>query len=268
MHTIPLAAPLFIVREECQRDLLGVFQKLKSIGFDGVELVGLFGYTPEQIREFSRVCQLPVIGDHVPYRQFLADPHKVIDAHAEMGCSYITVAELPMDDFPSVAENLTRFSAEMARKNMRLLYHNHDYELWQKIEGRETLAWLMDNVPSKTLAMEIDLGWIEIGGGNCKEYLTRYRDRCPVIHLKDYYATSPAEIGHVHDFSPARGGAEHGQFEFRPTGYGVMNFPALLPLCLACKPEWLVIDHDLAYERDSFEDLRISLEYTKALLAL
>ncbi len=30
-----------------------------------------------------------------------------------------------------------------------------------------------------------------------------------------------------------------------------------MPLCLACKPKWFVVDHDLAYERDSYEDLKM-----------
>ena len=56
---------------------------------------------------------------------------------------------------------------------------------------------------------------------------------------------------------------ETGFFEFRPTGYGLLNFPKLMPLCLAFNPAWFVPDHDLAYERDSFEDLRRSYEYVK-----
>ena len=48
----------------------------------------------------------------------------------------------------------------------------------------------------------------------------------------------------------------------------ILDLPRLMPLCLDCQPQWLVMDHDLAYERDSFEDLRLSLEYTRSLLAM
>jgi hypothetical protein len=30
-------------------------------------------------------------------------------------------------------------------------------------------------------------------------------------------------------------------------------------------PEWLITDHDCAYERDMYQDLKISLEYVRNL---
>ena len=72
----------------------------------------------------------------------------------------------------------------------------------------------------------------------------------------------------MREFVPQRGTAERGHFEFRPTGYGVLNLPRLMPLCLRCHPEWFVMDHDLAYERDIYSDLKLSLDYVRGLLSL
>lgn len=118
------------------------------------------------------------------------------------------------------------------------------------MEGKAALQYILDNTRPETLALEPDLGWMEVGGGDCAWYLATYRDRCPVIHLKDYYSSDNSKLGRVRDFVPARGGADRGHFEFRPTGYGVLNLPKLMPLCLSCEPTWFVMDHDLAYERD------------------
>ena len=57
-----------------------------------------------------------------------------------------------------------------------------------------------------------------------------------------------------------------GCFEFRPVGYGVLNIARLMPLCLACRPDWLVMDHDMAYDRNPYGDLKLSLDYTRDLL--
>ena len=151
---------------------------------------------------------------------------------------------------------------------MRLLFHNHDGELIDRVEGKAALQYILDNTRPETLALEPDLGWMEVGGGDCAWYLATYRDRCPVIHLKDYYSSDNSKLGRVRDFVPARGGADRGHFEFRPTGYGVLNLPKLMPLCLDCEPTWFVMDHDLAYERDPYEDLKLSLDYTRALLKM
>ena len=48
----------------------------------------------------------------------------------------------------------------------------------------------------------------------------------------------------------------------------MLNLPKLMPLFLSCEPAWFVMDHDLAYERDPSEDLKLSLDYTRALLKM
>jgi hypothetical protein len=89
-----------------------------------------------------------------------------------------------------------------------------------------------------------------------------------VIHLKDIYAQDFSKIGPRVSHGDARNSAATGYFEFRPTGYGTVNFARLLPYCLDCNPEWLVADHDLAYGRDSFCDLKLSRDYIATLLAI
>ncbi len=163
---------------------------------------------------------------------------------------------------------LIKIGEQAQKSGITLLYHNHDHELIDHVAGQELLDVILSSTPKQVLSFEPDLGWIEIGGGNCEYYLTRYLDRCPVIHLKDYYSADRSKHGFVRDFLPRRGSAEEGFFEFRPTEYGILNLARLMPLCLRCAPDWFVMDPDLAYERDSFADLKLSLDYVKTLLSL
>ena len=268
MKSIKMASPLYILREDCQRDLAGVLQKLAQIGFDGIEFLGFFGHSAQEVKQMLEENHLEALGNHVPYAELLADAEGILAFHEAVGCRYLTVADLPLQDLPAVSAALDDLARKAKQHSIRLLYHNHDQELIEKTDDQENLSYLMDRIRPETLALEPDLGWMEIGGGDPAWYLRTYRDRCPVIHLKDYYATDNRLLGRVREFVPARGTAERGLFEFRPTGYGVLNLPKLMPLCLACDPEWMVMDHDLAYERDSYEDLRLSLEYTKTLIAM
>ena len=268
MKKIKMASPLYILRNECERDLANVLRKLAQIGFDGIEFLGFFGHSAEEVKQMLLANGLEALGNHVPYQQLMADGEAILSFHQTVGCAYLTVADVPMDDLQLVAAKLDALAQKAAGKGIRLLDHNHDQELIEKTDGKENLACIMDCTKPETLSLEPDLGWIEIGGGNAAWYLERYVDRCPVIHLKDYYASDNSLLGRVREFVPERGTAERGHFEFRPTGYGVLNLPKLMPLCLRCDPEWFVMDHDLAYERDSYDDLRLSLEYTRALLAM
>lgn len=268
MKKIRMASPLYILRDQCEQNLAAVLKKLAELGFEGIEFLGFFGHSAQEVREMLRENGLAALGNHVPFRELTEDAEGVLSFHQAVGCSYLTVSELPLEDFTAVSAEIDSLAQKAAGKGIKLLYHNHDQELLEKTGGKENLAWILDNTKPGSLSFEPDLGWMEIGGGSCAEYLTKYADRCPVIHLKDYYASDNGKLGRVREFLPARGTAEQGFFEFRPTGYGVLNLPKLMPLCLRCSPEWFVIDHDLAYERDSFEDLKLSLDYARGLLAM
>lgn len=268
MKNIKMASPLYILRDECEQDLAAVLHKLAQLGFDGIEFLGFFGHSAEEVRKMLDDNGLQALGNHVPYRELIEDTEGILSFHQAVGCAYLTVSELPLEIFSDVAAKLDEIARLAAEKGIRLLYHNHDQELIEKTDGKENLAYILDNTRPDTLYLEPDLGWIEIGGGDCAQYLTAYVDRCPVIHLKDYYSSDNSKLGRVREFVPARGTAQRGHFEFRPTGYGVLNLPKLIPLCLACDPEWFVMDHDLAYERNSYDDLKLSLDYTRALLAM
>jgi sugar phosphate isomerase/epimerase len=274
MHPVKLASPLYILREQCAVDLFSVLKKLKDTGFDGVEFLGFFGHGADEVRRCLDEFEFRALGNHVPYKSFLDDISGTLDFHATVGCGYITVSDWGESGFPGsptwdqTLAGLIKISEHAQKYGITLLYHNHDNELIDHVNGHELMDVILASTPKQVVSFEPDLGWIEIGGGNCEYYLTRYVDRCPVIHLKDYYSADRSKHGFVRDFVPQRGSAEQGYFEFRPTGYGVLNLARLMPLCLRCDPEWFVMDHDLAYERDSFADLKLSLDYVRTLLSL
>lgn len=270
MNKIQYASPLYILRDRCAEDFYAVLKELKDSGFDGVEFLGLFGHPFAEVKGWMDELELLPLGDHVAYKKLLEEGDSLLKAYASLGCKYLTVADVPLEGILQGDEKLFVSLEDMIKRasdcGLRLQYHNHDQELIEKRDGVEALEILMDRLADHGLCLEIDLGWAEIGGASCEKYLKKYKDNCPVIHLKDYYSSDNSLLGRVREFVPARGTPQRGSFEFRPTGFGVLNLPKLMPLCLACKPEWFVMDHDLSYERDPFEDLRWSLEYVKRLV--
>ncbi|WFR55447.1 TIM barrel protein [Anaerocolumna sp. AGMB13025] len=272
MKNIKIAAPLYILREECKKDLFSVLEKLKSLGFEGIEFLGFFGKKPEDIRNKMDELGLIAIGNHVDYYDFKKDIKGTIQVHKVIGCNYITIGGLPKEKFPDKAlteqyiADVNYIGRCCLEQGITLLYHNHDKELVYKTNGTYFLEEILDQVPAENLAFEPDLGWMAIGGAKPEYFLDKYSERCKIIHLKDYYAKDTLKIGNVLELEDRKGDKEHSFFEFRPVGYGILNIPALMKSILNCKPQWLLADHDLAYERDSYYDLKISLEYIKNLL--
>ena len=271
MKSIKIASPMFILRNECKENLLEVLEKLSNLGFDGVELLGLYDNEPIAIRDKLDELSLTAIGNHVDYTTFAAHTDETIAAHKLIGCDYITISGPDQQNIPNPSymqkylDDVIEIGKKCNDHKIRLLYHNHAYELKNKIDDVYLLDYILNHVSEEHLGFEADLGWIAIAGGNPLAYLKRYLTRCPVIHLKDFYADSIEGIGDISKLGDQRGGSDNANFEFRPTGYGIVNTPALLNHVNACEPDWLVVDHDLAYDRDTYQDLKLSLDFVKNL---
>jgi len=240
-----IGSPLFILREECEKDLMSVLDKLAQIGYDGVEFLGFFGRKPSEIKQKLDSCGLTATGNHVAFDEFAKNTDKIIDEHKEIGCKYITIGNGNGGDL----KQLEKIGEKVKSAGMKLLFHNHAEELKISESGKTILENIFDNTNPDLLYCELDFGWIGIGGANPEYFAQKYRNRCPVAHFKDYINTNNG-------------------FLFRPTGYGIINNAGLYAIVSDCDspPEWYVMDHDLAYERDSYYDLKISLEYFRNLI--
>jgi len=269
---VKIGSPVYILREEAQKDLAGVMRRLSEIGYEGIELTGLFGRTAQEVRGYADALGFPVMGDHVPLERIEAEPDAVFAEREALGVEYLTIgvgrALLQGGDAQGDAQGdaherqaIERIGA-CARKVKAAgyvpLYHNHNYDAF----FLEALADACSDI-----ALEPDVGWMLFAGQDPARILAKYSTRCPVIHLKDIYVEDAAKLGPdvslgaLVDRDPALGG-----FAFRPTGYGVANIPALWPLCAACRPAWLVMDHDCAYARDPYDDMRLGYAYLRDLL--
>ena len=270
MNDIKIAAPMFILREQCAKGrMFEVLEKEKNMGFDGVELVGFWDKSPTALKEKLNELEFSPMGNHIGYPELETDPEGVLSRHLEAGFPYITIGGIPLPGqagFETAAERINQLGPKFRESGITLLYHNHDFEIQKLPDGRWILDAILEAIDSTAMALEADLGWMQIAGADPDEFLIRYPDRIPVVHLKDFYASDPKAIHYTPDLEEHRGGAEHAHFEFRPLGYGLSDLPVLVPKALALNPDWVVVDHDLSYERNPYYDLQMSLDYLLNLL--
>lgn len=272
MNKPPIGSPLYIVRDACQKDLFQALARLQAIGFDGIEFQGFFGKGAGEIRRCLDDLGLEALGSQVNIRSLREDAAGFLAFHETLRIPYMTIAGYSPDELlhgtQAVVDELHRYAKQAAGHGITLLYHNHDWELTCKKDGVSAMELLLDAADPALLQVEPDIGWMEIVQEDAARYLRKYKGRCPIIHIKDYYTSDHSLIGKVHDFGPNRGPKERGSYEFRPAGYGVCNLPGLLPLCLESAPKWLVTDHDMSYERDPYFDLELGLDYLRALVQM
>ena len=245
---LPVAVQVYSVRDDAKADLRGTLQKIKDMGYDGVEFAGLYDYDPADIKKMCEDIGLVPLSAHVPYRDMVAAPEAVLSQYVTIGCKYVVVPYLVEEDrpgnegFADVIKNV-KMLGEVAKKlGLTLLYHNHDFE-FLKIDGKYALEILYDEVPADLLQTELDVCWVNVGGEVPADYIRKYTGRAPVVHLKDFYGEKSDdmyELIGIDKKAPKR----PGNFEFRPVGSGLQDFPAILEAAHDAGATWVVVEQD------------------------
>ena len=101
----PVAIQVYSVRDDAAKNLYGTLKALKQMGYDGVEFAGLYGHTPEEVRDMCADLGLNPISAHVPYLDMIADPEGVLGQYATIGCKFVAVPYLTEEYRPAVPEN-------------------------------------------------------------------------------------------------------------------------------------------------------------------
>ncbi len=272
---LPIALQLYSVRNDMAQDFKGTLQKVKDMGYDGVEFAGLYDNSPEDIKAMCAEIGLTPISAHVPLADMLADVDKVISDYKTIGCEYIVVPYVTEERRPGgelfmqMVEEIRAIGEKAKAAGLVLLYHNHDFEFTKLESGEFGLDYLYNAVPADLLQTELDECWVRYAGQDPVEYLKKYSGRAPVVHLKDYYVEGEqvgdpyALIGLNEDEKKA-----NTAFEFRPLGYGVQDVPALVKTAEEVGSKWLIVEQDQpSLGKTPIECVEMSIEYLKNLKA-
>ena len=267
---LPVAVQVYSVRDDAKADLRGTLEKIKEMGYDGVEFAGLYGNSPEEIKKMCEEIGLVPISAHVPYLDMMGAPKGILKKYAEVGCKFVAVPYLSADyrpeggNFGEVIENVKMLGKVAKDLGMTMLYHNHDFE-FVKIDGKYALDILYDEVPAEYLQTELDTCWVNIGGENPADYILKYTGRAPVVHLKDFHgekSDNMYELIGIKSDAPKR----PSNFEFRPVGSGLQDFPSILAAAEKAGAQWVVVEQDNpSMGLTPMESIAKSREYLKTI---
>ena len=80
---------VYSVRDDAERDFKGTMQKIKDMGYDGVELAGLYGMKPAEVKAILEEVGLVPLSAHVPFQELEADIEGTVAQYKEIGMQYI-----------------------------------------------------------------------------------------------------------------------------------------------------------------------------------
>jgi sugar phosphate isomerase/epimerase len=259
-----------------EQDFKGTLQKVKALGYDGVEFAGLFNNTPAEVNAMCKEIGLVPISAHVPLADMLADVDKVVADYKAVGCEYIVVPYVTEERRPGgekfyqMVDEIRAIGEKCKAAGLTLLYHNHDFEFKKLESGEYGLDYLYANVASDLLQTELDQCWVKYSGLEPVEYLKKYTGRAPVVHLKDFHIEGKQEgdpyalIG-LNENETKKTSA----FEFRPLGNGVQDIPAIIAAAKEAGSKWLVVEQDQpSMGKSPIECAATSMEYLKSIGAV
>lgn len=245
---LPIAVQVYSVRNDAKADLRGTLEKIKKMGYDGVEFAGLYKIAPADIAQMCKELELVPISAHVPYTEMMGAPKAVLAQYAEIGCKFVAIPSLGSIYRPGgkgweeTVENIKMLGKVAKSYGIQLLYHNHDFE-FAKLNGKYALDEMYDTIPADLLQTELDVCWVNIGGEDPAAYVRKYTGRSPLVHLKDFFGTKSEnmyELIGVQSTAVQR----PTDFELRPVGSGVQDVPSILKASEDAGASWIVVEQD------------------------
>jgi sugar phosphate isomerase/epimerase len=201
---------LYSVRRELKQDLPGTLAKLKSIGFDLVEVAGTDGVSADDLRKALDAAGQRALAIHAPYERLRDDLASVVKDAKALGATWVVCPWIPHAEPSYTAQNnadaialFNKVGAELKRAGLRFAYHAHGYEFLTKSPDGKG-GNLFDEMLAKTkpgvVDFEMDVFWFAFGGVDPVAYLKRHPRRFPLFHLKDM--KKGTEVGRYPKLAP------------------------------------------------------------------
>ena len=248
-----MAAPglylqLYSLRHETAADPEGTLRRVPGLGFDGVELIGNYGWPADRWRALLAETGLTVVAAHTGLESLEKDPASHVAFNRALGNDRLVVTALPrapqsLTRYHDGARRLNAIGRRLPAEGFSLVYHNHSYEFEPLEKGASGcgMDMLLAETDPAVVRFEFDTFWLETAGRDAVAFIRQHADRVSLIHAKDLRKRDREEV---------------------PAGQGDVDFRTLLPLCSA--NDWPVI---LEYERgNAIEAVRQGAQYLRGLL--
>lgn len=239
-----IAVQVYSVRDAIkdEKTLLKALEKIKEIGYDGVEFAGYFNADAKTIKAKLDELGLVAVGGHIGLNDFEKENlEKTMAFQNELGVKMIGVGGAPhstMLECVHTGKVLAR-AAEygMKKYGISTYYHNHTEEFKPLRNKRLPI----DVIGSYT-GLEIDTYWSFHAGVDNKTFLPEHKDKIALLHLKDGIDGHPKAIGE-----------------------GNNDIKGIIKTAKKMKLDWIVVENDDPVPT-GFEDIARSLAYLKKII--
>lgn len=228
-----LSVQLYTLRELGELDL--ILDAVAGAGYRNVELIGSHLDDASNVAAKLAARGMSASSSHVSMASLREKPDAILDACKTLGFEHLFMPSVPAPERLSPAAYWQDLGLELGTlaesfhaSGVRLGYHNHNWEMLEKEDGRIALDILFDAAGSSPLFWEADIAWIVRGGHDPHKLIPQHKARVVAAHVKDLAAA----------------GEKLDEAGWADVGHGVLDWAELWELCVDNGARLMVVEHD------------------------
>jgi sugar phosphate isomerase/epimerase len=190
LYTAPFGMQTYTFRRSFANDPAKVLDTIKVMGFTEIES----GSARMHLAEFKKLCNergISIPSTGASYDDLNNKIDSVIWRAKQLGAKYVMCAWIPhqnnvftFEDAKKAVEDFNRAGKILKENGLTLCYHAHGYE-FQPYEDGTLLDYLFKNTNPDYVSFQMDIFWIQFGGGDPAALLKKYGNRWKLMHVKD-----------------------------------------------------------------------------------
>lgn len=192
---------LYSLRDAMKADALGTLKLIADIGFTTLEAANyadgkIYGMSPNEFKKVVKGLGMKMTSAHLGGPNYTKETHseaidwwkKALEDHIVAGCKFIVKPSMPipksLDELKMWCDFYNSIGEMTSASKVQFGFHNHNRE-FEKIEGEIMYDYMLRNTDPQKVFFEMDVYWLMRGGFNPVDYMNKYPDRFPVLHIKD-----------------------------------------------------------------------------------
>ncbi|MFI5132460.1 MAG: sugar phosphate isomerase/epimerase family protein, partial [Chitinophagales bacterium] len=190
LYASPFGVQTYTFRRSIGANPAKVLDTIKMLGFTEIEGGG--GRMPPQ--DFKKLCDergISIPSTGAGYNDLVNKIDSVIWRAKILGAKYVMCAWIPhqnnvltFEDAKKATEDFNRAGKILKENGLTFCYHAHGYE-FQPYEDGTLLDYIFKNTNPEYVSFQMDIFWIQFGGGDPAALLKKYGNRWKLMHLKD-----------------------------------------------------------------------------------
>ena len=178
-------------------DMLNILEKVKDLGFEGVEFAGFFGLDAKTLKAKLDETGLKCVGAHMGLDDLRSDKlPATLEYMKTLGSPFVGIGGADTGTETSLREVLSVMgaAAETAlAQGIKVYFHNHTDEFAPPLFA-EKPGTIFDRL-KEVCFMQVDTYWSFVAGQDNYTLITENKDRLVTLHIKDGVGRTPMALG-------------------------------------------------------------------------